>query len=213
MRETVKARFLFLCLVLLFPGHVVQAQEVQQKDMERDWSERWKSPLPKEKRTYTLSLAFETYQESVHGKVRALGIENAPSCEDCHEVAEWSKILPATDPNSPVHEKNQGRTCAKCHGERMNTAKVTEGSMHVNISHRRIIGRPSYTPRVAFPAGTTFREAPYFIGRVDLASLANWFFSLLTMSVMTVFIAIITFNNFNLIKERRKQRRENDGTG
>jgi Zn finger protein HypA/HybF involved in hydrogenase expression len=203
MRKVVKVGVIALLLLGFVSLSNVEAQEIQQKDMEKYWSERWESPLPKEKVTYPLSFAFETYQESVHGKARALGVERAPTCEDCHEVAEWSKILPITDPNSPVHEKNQGKTCAKCHGERMLTAKVTEGSMHAKISYRRIIGEP-YTPRVAFPAGVTYRENFYYIGPVDLASLTNWFFSLLTLSVMTVFITIVFFSTFRMIRERKR---------
>jgi hypothetical protein len=206
MKEKMRGGVLVLLLFMVI-GHVAEAQEAQQTgvDMEKIWSEMWKSPLPKEKRTYPLYYAYETYRESVHGKARALGVKDAPTCKDCHEVAEWSKILPVTDPNSPVNEKNQGKMCAKCHGERMLTAKVTEGSMHAKIAYRSLIGEP-YTPRVAFPAGRTFREKFYYVGPVDLASLTNWFFSLLTLSVMTVFITIIVFNTIRMIKDRRKMR-------
>jgi len=173
--------------------------------LEKYWSNKWESPLPEpleNQRTYPLSFAFETYKESLHGKARALGVKDAPICEDCHNTPKWSEILPVTDTRSPVNEENIGNTCAKCHGERTKTGKVSEGSMHVKISERSVIGEP-FTPKKGLPPGVTLKEKFYFIGPIDMASLINWFFSLLTVIVLGIFVIIIFFDTFRKIGDRR----------
>ena len=53
------------------------------------------------------------YQGSVHGKALAHGIEDAPSCTDCHDE---HLILPVQDPCSAVNPARQATAaCGKCH--------------------------------------------------------------------------------------------------
>ena len=56
--------------------------------------------------------AFNSYQESVHGKAVAAGSEKAAVCTDCHGEHD---ILSAGDPKSPINKFNVPATCAKCH--------------------------------------------------------------------------------------------------
>ncbi len=136
MREMVKGGVLILLLLgFISLGYVVEAQEVQQRDMEKYWNERWKSPLPPEAKTkyklaYTFEYANRTYQESPHGKTAALGKEGVPTCTDCHGMTDWMYFLPQSDPNSPINPKNRPDICARedCHGVKL--ANAGKGSMH-----------------------------------------------------------------------------------
>lgn len=57
---------------------------------------------------------FAEYAASVHGvALTEEGIEDAPSCTDCHGE---HKILRHTSPGSNVYPTNVGATCAQCHG-------------------------------------------------------------------------------------------------
>jgi len=58
--------------------------------------------------------AFNSYQESVHGKAVAAGSEKAAVCTDCHGEHD---ILGAGDPKSPINKFNVPATCAKCHAD------------------------------------------------------------------------------------------------
>ncbi len=53
-----------------------------------------------------------TYQDSIHGKLVAVGSDRAPVCHTCHGN---HGILQVTDANSPVNPENKPKTCAKCH--------------------------------------------------------------------------------------------------
>jgi thiosulfate reductase cytochrome b subunit len=54
----------------------------------------------------------ETYFETYHGKVFALGYTETASCHDCHGQ---HNILKPDDPNSTLSRDNIVETCAKCH--------------------------------------------------------------------------------------------------
>jgi cytochrome b subunit of formate dehydrogenase len=58
--------------------------------------------------------AYNSYQESVHGKAVAAGSEKAAVCTDCHGEHD---ILSAVDPKSPINKFNVPATCAKCHND------------------------------------------------------------------------------------------------
>src|SRR5581483_3047167 len=55
---------------------------------------------------------FVAYQESVHGRGNAAGIEKSAVCTDCHGTHE---ILTASDSKSPIFKFNVPTTCGKCH--------------------------------------------------------------------------------------------------
>jgi formate dehydrogenase gamma subunit len=55
----------------------------------------------------------QEYVNSVHGRALNHGIDDSPSCTDCHEE---HLILAHTDPASPVHPANLSHdVCANCH--------------------------------------------------------------------------------------------------
>jgi cytochrome b subunit of formate dehydrogenase len=81
----------------------------------------------------------ETFQDSIHGRLIAVGSHRAPACADCHGVAvkddkgvfhpNAHAILPKTSPASAVAPANKAATCARCHpGASQNFAAL--------ISHR-----------------------------------------------------------------------------
>jgi cytochrome b subunit of formate dehydrogenase/nitrate/TMAO reductase-like tetraheme cytochrome c subunit len=55
---------------------------------------------------------FAAYEESVHGRAVANGVEKAAVCTDCHSAHD---ILPPSDPKSPIFKFNVPETCGKCH--------------------------------------------------------------------------------------------------
>lgn len=54
----------------------------------------------------------ETYHDTFHAQVSALGYVATARCWDCHGD---HAILPAADPKSPVAKANLQATCGKCH--------------------------------------------------------------------------------------------------
>lgn len=57
--------------------------------------------------------AIETYQQSIHGQVRARGITEAATCADCH--GDVHVIAPHTEETSTVHWSHLAEACAHCH--------------------------------------------------------------------------------------------------
>jgi thiosulfate reductase cytochrome b subunit len=53
------------------------------------------------------------YSGSVHGRARAQGFSEAPSCLSCH--GDIHAIVARSDPASPVKHENVAQTCASCH--------------------------------------------------------------------------------------------------
>lgn len=54
----------------------------------------------------------DTYRETVHGKMLALGNDKAAGCGDCHTGHD---IYPSDDPRSSVYPANRAKTCRNCH--------------------------------------------------------------------------------------------------
>ena len=54
------------------------------------------------------------YEQSVHGRARLAGDEQAPACTGCHLN---HRVLAVSDPASPVFHANLPRTCGGCHEE------------------------------------------------------------------------------------------------
>jgi hypothetical protein len=71
--------------------------------------------------------AYETFQQTHHGKALSLGKENVPVCSDCHSA---HGVLKADDPESTISAKNRAETCGQedCHATTLNVAL---GSMHL----------------------------------------------------------------------------------
>jgi nitrate/TMAO reductase-like tetraheme cytochrome c subunit len=56
--------------------------------------------------------SFQSYRDTFHGKVTALGFSRVARCSDCHGAHD---VLPRGDPRSRVHPANLVSTCARCH--------------------------------------------------------------------------------------------------
>ena len=76
-----------------------------------------------------------TFQDSIHGRLVAVGSAKAPACVDCHGSTEKDakgvlrpnghKVLAKDAAASPVAEKNRAQTCGRCHeGANDNFAKL-----------------------------------------------------------------------------------------
>jgi len=57
---------------------------------------------------------YETYRESYHGQVTALGSARAAKCSDCHGAHDITRVNAA---NSPLNAQNKIDTCRKCHAQ------------------------------------------------------------------------------------------------
>lgn len=55
---------------------------------------------------------YESYRNSYHGQVTALGEDRAARCSDCHGAHEVRRI---DDPISRMHADNRVQSCSKCH--------------------------------------------------------------------------------------------------
>jgi len=76
----------------------------------------------------------EAFKESFHGIALEFGVLKAANCASCHD---YHKVLPSTDPDSPIHPKNLAKTCGKCHPNA--NENVAKGKVHV-IPHERDAG-------------------------------------------------------------------------
>ena len=61
------------------------------------------------------------YDRSIHGRTRARGNNDAPSCQSCHGAAH--QVLAADNPKSPVNKVNLPDTCGTCHSNPRLVAK------------------------------------------------------------------------------------------
>jgi len=59
--------------------------------------------------------SVKAYVKSIHGKARAQGFKEPPTCTSCH--GDIHKLVPRSEPSSPVHPKNIAKTCAVCHAD------------------------------------------------------------------------------------------------
>ncbi len=65
---------------------------------------------------------FGQYRESIHGQALAAGVDDAPTCTDCHGE---HQILAPSDPRSPVYVANIARvTCSHCHADQRLNARL-----------------------------------------------------------------------------------------
>jgi len=56
--------------------------------------------------------SLQTYRDTLHGQVTALGFSAVARCSDCHGS---HRVLQVSDPQSPVAADNLVATCGKCH--------------------------------------------------------------------------------------------------
>lgn len=160
--------------------------------------------LPSEERPkmYSMAQAFETFLQSPHGRLRLLGDERAPMCEDCHGTREWKDILPQSHPDSPIHPKNLPRVCAKCHGEGMFQSNVTEGAMHLELMERSLVPGKPLAVRYGFLPGITKSEKAYYIGLFDFTAYISWFFLVLTLGTLSLFSLYVFVDLIRKVLER-----------
>jgi hypothetical protein len=82
------------------------AHEIRRSDVEG-----WKLEVIKECGTCH-EHSLETYRDTFHGQVTALGYARVASCADCHGA---HNVFPKSDPRSTVSAEKRVATCAKCH--------------------------------------------------------------------------------------------------
>jgi len=77
---------------------------------------------------YDFANAYDTYQDTHHGKALSLGQEDVAVCSDCHMS---HGVMRADDPESTINSDNMADTCGQddCHGA---TLSVATGSMHMS---------------------------------------------------------------------------------
>jgi len=63
------------------------------------------------KKNNLTTVAVETYEHSIHGKIQKLGYP-AAGCADCHTS---HNILPKDDPKATINESNLIKVCSRCH--------------------------------------------------------------------------------------------------
>lgn len=77
--------------------------------------------------------AFNSYRESYHGKITALGYTKVARCSDCHGSHD---ILPETDKHSKISKENILATCSKCHpGATTNFTKYVPHADYADKKH------------------------------------------------------------------------------
>ncbi|MCJ7665071.1 MAG: cytochrome c3 family protein [Desulfobacterales bacterium] len=86
------------------------------------------------KKNNLTTIAVETYEHSIHGKIQKLGYA-AAGCADCHTS---HNILPKEDPNSSINEKNLIKVCSRCH-------------TGVNANFIKFIPHAAFEDRVRYP--------------------------------------------------------------
>ena len=57
---------------------------------------------------------MKTFRDTFHGQVTNLGFRAVAACADCHGN---HRILPASNPESPIANANLVKTCGKCHAD------------------------------------------------------------------------------------------------
>jgi cytochrome b subunit of formate dehydrogenase len=67
---------------------------------------------------------FNTFKETFHGAIVALGYGYTAKCYNCHGSHE---ILSAENPQSTVHPDNRLKTCRSCHNEKKGLKDVSAG--------------------------------------------------------------------------------------
>jgi predicted CxxxxCH...CXXCH cytochrome family protein len=91
----------------------------------------WKVEVIKECGTCHAEL-IETYRDTYHGQVTALGFTRVATCADCHGA---HAILAPGDPNSSVSRRRILETCRKCHPTA--NASFTAYQPHANPHNRK----------------------------------------------------------------------------
>ncbi len=159
---------------------------------------------------YSIASAFLTYQNSPHGRLRAMGDTNAPTCEDCHLTREWSDILPQQLPDSPINPANLPRICARCHGPSMLNANVAAGSMHLELGSRSIrLGKP-LDVRYGFLPGITKLEKTYYIGPIDVLAYIAYMFLALTVGTLSVMGVYVVLDLFRRMADHRRHLQDSE---
>ncbi len=75
-----------------------------------------------------------TYRDTFHSQLGLLGgyVETA-RCWDCHQA---HRILPASDPNSPIAKANLVKTCSRCHADA--NLSFVQYQPHANPHNRKL---------------------------------------------------------------------------
>jgi hypothetical protein len=84
------------------------------------------------------------YDSSIHGRAKANGDGDVPTCQGCHGPIH--ALQPVSNPNSPVYHLNLPATCGKCHGNpelaRKHGIPITNAyQLYMDSIHGRAVAR------------------------------------------------------------------------
>ena len=99
-------------------------------DIRRSDVEGWKLEVIKECGTCH-EHSLETYRDTFHGQVTALGYARIASCADCHGA---HNVFPKADPRSTVSAEQRVATCQRCHAGA--TASFAKFDPHADPENR-----------------------------------------------------------------------------
>lgn len=85
---------------------------------------------------------IKTYRDTFHGQATNLGFRAVATCADCHGN---HRILPASDPASPIAPANRVQTCGKCHAHA--SANFVKYDPHADKHNRERNGLLFYAAR------------------------------------------------------------------
>jgi len=163
-------------------------------------------PSQERPRKYSVASAWSTYLKSPHGRQWLLGNDRAPDCTDCHQTQVWSEILSVSDPASPIHPDHLPRTCARCHGKGMLTAKVSQGSMHLELNPASLLPGRALEVRYGFLPGIMKLEEAYKIGPFNVVAVVYFFFLVLTVGTLTTVSCYMVLDLRRKLKERASEK-------
>ena len=82
---------------------------------------------------------YEKFEHGVHGRALLDGNFAAASCNSCHES---HRLLPKSDPRSPIFRMNISHTCGKCHSD---VTEVYDASVHGKALQQGDFNAPTCT--------------------------------------------------------------------
>ena len=159
-------------------------------------------PSQERPRKYSVASAWVTYLKSPHGRLRSMGDDKAPACEDCHMTQVWSEILPQSHPDSPIHPNHLPAICARCHGKGMLSAKVAEGSMHLELHPASLLPGKPLEVRYGFLPGIMRLESAYKLGPFNVVAVVYFFFLVLTVTTLTAVSTYMVLDCYRKLVDR-----------
>ena len=87
-------------------------------------------------------------------------------------------------------------------------ANVSQGSMHLELSHRSLVPGTPLDVRYGFLPGLTKAEQHYYIGPFDITAYVSVFFLLITVGTLSAFATYMVIDLVRKLIERGAFRRD-----